>query len=380
MTRLKRPKNRTGFTLVELLVVIAIIGVLVGLLLPAVQKVREAASRTQCANNLRQMGLGIHNLHTVQKKLPPLLGSFPLVQTQMYSSSSGFNTTNNIRPVGNPFFYLLPYIEEGDLFNTTKVTDAKAGVHYGMYPVPSGTSGYYITSGTQSGSYQYGPGNQPWAQSAYSGGIKIYLCPSDYTSSNDGTDPNPTGGFPTGSIGGASLWGQCSYAVNAYAFSSLDYVNNVIQPYGFNKIPASFPSGTSKTIMFSEKLANCSFATGGSSSVTYAGGSRWADWYWNTADQPGGGDYYFPAFEMPYNNTTWYAPNSGGIAQTTAFQDAPKINLCDPRYASTGHPAAIQVCMVDGSVRSVIAEITTDTWVAACTSAAGQPLGADWND
>src|SRR5215475_15293726 len=126
----RRPDRRDGFTLIELLVVIAIIAILIGLLLPAVQKVREAAARTQCQNNFKQMGLAFHNYQDSQGKLPP-----------------GWLTSGAVKP--NPGWswgtLILPYAEQGPLFNTL---------------APSLTNNPTLNANTQLS-------------------LKLYLCPTD---------------------------------------------------------------------------------------------------------------------------------------------------------------------------------------------------------
>src|SRR6266511_3908161 len=103
-----RSTHRQAFTLIELLVVIAIIAILIGLLVPAVQKVREAAARTQCTNNLKQIGLALHNHNDSRKKLPPILGN------ALNGSSANWVGTPNTW--GNTFYWLLPFIEQDNLY------------------------------------------------------------------------------------------------------------------------------------------------------------------------------------------------------------------------------------------------------------------------
>jgi prepilin-type N-terminal cleavage/methylation domain-containing protein/prepilin-type processing-associated H-X9-DG protein len=141
-----RPRHRHGFTLIELLVVIAIIAVLIGLLLPAVQKVREAAARTKCQNNLKQIALGLHNFHDSYGLLPPAAAGS--------GNKYGWGT------------HLLPFIEQSALYQQLNPPDPYNGTP--NMPAPTATNGLQAV-------------------------IPTYLCPSDPDDPNTvvpGTNPN----------------------------------------------------------------------------------------------------------------------------------------------------------------------------------------------
>src|SRR5262245_30359442 len=117
------PYRRSGFTLIELLVVIAIIAILIALLVPAVQKVREAAARTQCQNNLKQLGLAAHAYHDANKHLPPAVE----IAGAIYPGSPNLTSAYRTPGLGpNWAVHLLPYLEQKPLYNTINVANHMA--------------------------------------------------------------------------------------------------------------------------------------------------------------------------------------------------------------------------------------------------------------
>lgn len=154
-----RSNARRGFTLIELLVVIAIIGILVALLLPAVQAARDAARRTQSKNNLRQLGLAIHHAHDAYRVTPPMYGSFP--------------ATTMTPPLGTIFYHLLPYLEQSALHDLGPDASRShpLSVLYAPSDVSYGTGTYTLTTEVPPWA---NPTNSTWGLSSYSANWQVF--------------------------------------------------------------------------------------------------------------------------------------------------------------------------------------------------------------
>jgi prepilin-type N-terminal cleavage/methylation domain-containing protein len=229
-----------GFTLIELLVVIAIIAILIGLLLPAVQKVREAAARMSCSNNLKQISLAAANFDSTYGQLPP-----GIIDHAPGNANAGFTFA---APCVGTLCLLLPYIEQDNLFKQ-------------LAPTPSLNMGINSPNGFRGW----------WAQASYFAAaqarVKTYLCPSynDQQPTQTGVfvvyycDANSltfTGGYypnPTGNLFGRTNYVPSGGTIGAGSDAFYGQFAGPFTDLSANKIGA-IPDGTSNTIFFGETL------------------------------------------------------------------------------------------------------------------------------
>jgi prepilin-type N-terminal cleavage/methylation domain-containing protein len=369
--------RRKGFTLIELLVVIAIIAILIGLLLPAVQKVRDAANRSKSTNNLKQLGLAVQNHNDSLGKLPGAV--------DLGTNGTSFSNTGRC----SVFFQLLPYMEQDSIYRSFQPNQPTS------YEQP-------IAAVNQ---------GKPAAQQY----IRTLVSPADGSASEGnvvaGIGVTFTGTTPIPPPIANATYATCSYVFNGQIFGQQGAA-----------LPRTFQDGTSNTVVFAERYQMCNFTSGqaitasnapclwayaasnNTSAQPAASGSPSFALQWNSGNVAGAGSQFAPMNSVVVNpatnpnsfigrttpvqssqtsgvNWTAFEPTLNGRAPG-GFQISPKPSgttpVCDARVPQTPHSGGMLVALGDGSVKTVAGSVAPSTFYMAVTSAGGETLPADW--
>ena len=303
---------RRGFTLIELLVVIAIIGVLIGLLLPAVQKVREAANRMKCGNNLKQLALGLHSYHDTHNV-------FPYGTINFVGADSGETDRRNWAMT-----HVLPYIEQDALYRGVEAYLAAGGTYTTYYPL-----NYTV--------------------------IATFMCPSDPAS-------------PKTLTGGPGSTNQQGFHSNYVACAGSTQFNPSDGSNGGNNLNGIFytlsqtrmtdiADGTSNTLLLSELILSPDINTHDVRGRLY-----------NTAAQ---GSLMFSTLYQPNSSVSdrlqWC---QSLLPQAPCISTAAGVNLSARSY----HPGGVNTALADGSIHFISNNVDFATWQALGTRATGELL------
>ncbi|MBA4065136.1 MAG: hypothetical protein C0501_15760 [Isosphaera sp.] len=333
-----RPARPPGFTLIELLVVVAIIAVLIGLLLPAVQKVREASARTRCQNNVKQLVLGVHSFENTFNLMPVAVHwRAPFYNASTFTPGARLGSPNGTNH-GTWCSDILPFIEQEPAFNVLRPQ--------------------YTSASPNSGTAE--------AQMKSLGSIKTFVCPSDPSSGGGGMGPN----------------------ISAVGFGSANYYGNVMVMRVNNapqSLTRSMPDGTSNCIFVAERYQHCL--------DNNSGLTAYAAWGSTTAF-PNGDPFDSPAYGSVTARSAAVNLRAQGVAGDPGFwtqgglpdlgnaaipwQSQPTAVTCLANRLQSGHTGVMVVGLGDGSSRTVTTALSFATWANAHIPVDGNVLGADW--
>jgi prepilin-type N-terminal cleavage/methylation domain-containing protein/prepilin-type processing-associated H-X9-DG protein len=340
--------RRTAFTLIELLVVIAIIAILIALLVPAVQKVREAAARTQCTNNLKQIGLALHAYHDANKVFPS-----GYIDGNINSAST---PDNDVGPGWGWPSFILPYHDQGTVYSQINFS---VGVGIGANVQVSQTQ--LAIHQCPSDPYQQ---NVPIYDSSFSNPIAT-VAHGNYVGCNGWVEcfANAGGNYNPLSDGGAAEDGDGGATATGQGGNGLFYRNSK------NKI-AHVTDGLSNTIFVGERC-------GAHSPTTWTGavtGGRVPAWM---ATQPWTAPYTSPAAAPNTGNGTAYNNADYAEALILAHGNAthvPNVDfpIYDPDVFWSMHPGGANFLFGDGTVRFLSSNINPMTYQWMCTIAGGE--------
>jgi len=389
-------RMRRGFTLIELLVVIAIIAVLIALLLPAVQAAREAARRAQCTNNLKQLGLAIHNYISSTNAVPP--------EEVMWGPPGAMPSSGQGQ---SPHARLTPYLELNNIYNAMNwnMSERWGGGGCVVASMNGSTANYDL----------WGLINA----TATANQISSFLCPSDTGNANltyfiftPGGPPNPVGklSYPynaglypwtaagIGYTNGPAYfpnWNNPNYTASSTTGLALAGIQG-----GAVITMASFVDGTSNTAIFSEWIKGDGIAPPGSvnglgqvyslmlpstsfvgqvgpggtrvdfliaqacQNVPQIGGNQ--SWTWK-------GDWWASGESATYMHTQ--TPNRSSCYYSDVGQ--PQSAAVNVLAASSRHPGGVNVCFADGSVRFVKSSVNPPAWFGLATINGGEVISSD---